>query len=106
MSSSSGKRNREKGRKQKSCSCGNGSVGPLWEEERDDRLLLLKGLRWEIQLWSPHLTTLASLLFLDLDTSLVLFRLLHLFVLLKIIKIDFENSIDLKGGLESMFGKS
>lgn len=80
-------------------------MGPLGEEGRDYRLLLLKGLRWEIELCSPHLTTLASLLFLDLGTCLVLFKLLHLFVLVKIIKIDFENSIDLKGRLESMFGK-
>lgn len=52
------------------------------------------------------LTTLASLLFLDVGMCLVLFELLHLFVLLKVIKTDFENSIGLKGGQESMFGKS
>lgn len=87
--------------------CGNGSVGPLWEEGKDCRLLLLlKGLRLEIQLWSPDLTALAYLLFLDLGMCLVLLKVLHLFVLLNIIKIDFENSIGLKGGQESMFGKS
>lgn len=55
---------------------------------------------------SIYLITLASLLFLNVGMCLVLFELLHLFVLLKVVKFDFENSIGLKGGQESMFGKS
>lgn len=56
MSPSCGKRNGEKGRKQKTThlEMWNGSVGPVWEEGKDCRLLLLKGLRWDIQLWSPQ----------------------------------------------------
>lgn len=103
MSSSCGKRNGEKGRKQKTYLSRNVGMA-LWEDGEDGRLLLLKGLRLEIQLWSASI--LASLLFLDLGRSLVLLELLRLLVLLKIIKIDFENSTDLKGGQESMFGKS
>lgn len=105
MSSTCGKRNGEKGRKQKTYLSRDVGMA-LWEDGEDGRLLLLKGLRLEIELWSAHLTTLASLLFLDFGRSLVLFELLHLLVLLKIIKIDFENSTDLKGGQEPMFGKS
>lgn len=103
MSSSCGKRNGEKGRKQKTYSSRNVGMA-LWEDGEDGRLLLLKGLRLEIQLWSASI--LASLLFLDLGRSLVLLEPLRLLVLLKIIKIYFENSTDLKGGQESMFGKS
>lgn len=84
--------------------CGNGSGGH-WGRRKRLWLFLLKELSSEFQLCSPHLTALASLLFLGLGTCLVLLELLHLFVLLKIIKIGFENSIGLKGEQESMFGK-
>lgn len=56
MSSSCGKRNREKGRKQKATclQMREWLCGDSVEEGKGGRLLLLKGLNSEIQLWSPQ----------------------------------------------------